>query len=135
MATMLNSRLNFRTFSNVINGKLESTTQTRHGINPATVKPNPEVPLSTIVDIDVAVAAAKVAFQGWSATPYSRRQAAIRGFADALEEEKEGFAEMLTAEQGKPVSSCMAKQEPILSLTHMRSSNLLVSKSRRESTG
>lgn len=98
------SGLDFTTFSNVIDGKLSSTSETRHGINPATDKPNPEVPVSTPEDVDRAVAAAKKAFKGWAKTSYSDRQKAVLAFADGLEKEKDAFAQLLSKEQGKPVS-------------------------------
>jgi acyl-CoA reductase-like NAD-dependent aldehyde dehydrogenase len=95
--------LDFTSFSNIIDGKLSSTSQTRHGINPATGKPNLAVPVSTEEDVDMAVAAGKKAFKSWRRTPYAQRQKAVLEFADALEQEKEKFAEMLVQEQGKPV--------------------------------
>ena len=95
--------LDWTTFHNVIDGKLESTKKTRHSINPATGKPNPEVPLSTPEDVDKAMNAAKKAFRGWADTPYAKRQEALLAYADGIEAETEGFAKMLTQEQGKPV--------------------------------
>lgn len=97
--------LDFTTFSNVIDGKLSSTKETRHGINPATAKPNPEVPVSTREDVDKAVEAAQKAFKPWAKVSYDDRRKAVLAFADALEKEKEGFAKMLVQEQGKPVRS------------------------------
>ncbi|EXJ73244.1 aldehyde dehydrogenase (NAD+) [Cladophialophora psammophila CBS 110553] len=102
-ATSSSGSLDFTTFSNVIDGKLTSTEKTRHGINPATGKPNPEVPVSTPDDVDKAVAAGKKAFKAWAKTPYAERQKAMLAFADAMEKEKDGFAKMLTQEQGKPL--------------------------------
>lgn len=95
----------FGEYFNVIDGKLSSTSETRHGINPATGKPLPEVPVSTQQDVDAAVDAAKKAFKTWSKVPYSERQQACRDFADALEKHADDFAKLLTQEQGKPVSS------------------------------
>ncbi|EXJ59878.1 NAD-dependent aldehyde dehydrogenase [Cladophialophora yegresii CBS 114405] len=95
--------LDFTTFSNVIDGKLSSTQKTRHGINPATGKPNYEVPVSAPEDVDRAMAAAKRACKPWAKTPYAERQKAVNAFADALEQEKDGFAKLLTQEQGKPL--------------------------------
>ena len=95
--------LDFTTFSNVIDGKLSSTKETRHGVNPATGKPNPEVPVSTPEDVDRAVEAAQKAFKPWSKVSYEDRRKAVLAFADALEKEKESFAKMLVQEQGKPV--------------------------------
>lgn len=55
--------LDFSTFYNVIDGKLSPTKETRHGINPATEEPNPEVPVSTPKDVDRAVEAGQRAFR------------------------------------------------------------------------
>jgi acyl-CoA reductase-like NAD-dependent aldehyde dehydrogenase len=93
----------FNGFYNTINGKSTSTEKTRHGINPATGKPNPEVPVSTQKDVDDAVAAAKEAFKSWSKVPWEERKKAILAFADALEAHTEDFAKLLTQEQGKPL--------------------------------
>ncbi|KIX10526.1 uncharacterized protein Z518_01609 [Rhinocladiella mackenziei CBS 650.93] len=92
----------FNGFYNTINGKLTTTEKTRHGINPATGKPNPEVPVSTPKDVDDAVAAAKAAFKTWSKVPYEERKRAVLAFADALEKHADNFGKMLTQEQGKP---------------------------------
>ena len=99
----IDTGLDWTKYHNVINGKLTSTSKTHHGINPAIGKPNPEVPISTQDDVDNAMTAAVEAVKGWSQTPYAERQKAVLAFADALAAEKEGFAEMLTKEQGKPV--------------------------------
>lgn len=99
--------LDWTTFYNTINGQLESTAKTRHSINPATGEPGPEVPLSTREDVDRAVAAAKVAFKTWSLVPWNERRDAILAFSKAIQDEQEGFSQMLTKEQGKPVEhSC-----------------------------
>ena len=94
----------FGEYFNTIDGKLSSTQQTRHGVNPATGKPNPEVPVSTREDVDAAISAAKKAFKTWSKVPYAERQQALNKFADALEKNADDFAKLLTQEQGKPVS-------------------------------
>ncbi|KAL3489621.1 Aldehyde/histidinol dehydrogenase [Aspergillus germanicus] len=94
----------FEDFQNIINGKKSSTAETRHGINPATAKPNPEVPISTQTDVDNAVAAAQKAFKTWYEVPLAERADALRAFADGLEPYAEDFAKLLTQEQGKPLS-------------------------------
>lgn len=103
MAPDINPALGFDSFYNIINGKCTTTPTTRHGINPATEKANPAVPLSQDQDVDDAVQGAKVAFPSWSATDYSTRRQAILAFAEALTREREGFAKLLTMEQGKSV--------------------------------
>jgi len=97
------AKVTFDAFHNVINGKLVSTSQTRHGINPATKKPLPEVPVATQQDVDTAVKAAKEAFVGWSRTSIEDRRAALLKFADAFKAQADDFGKMLTTEQGKPV--------------------------------
>lgn len=94
-------------FSNTINGKLvpASDGATRHGINPATKKPNPEVPVATKKDLDDAVAAGRAAFKKWQKTTVQERKDAILKYADAVKSHQEEFAQLLTMEQGKPVSS------------------------------
>ena len=101
--TSSSGALDFTTFSNVIDGQLVSTEKTRHGINPATAKPNPEVPVATREDVDRVMAAAKKAAKPWAKVPYAERQKAVFAFADAIEKEKDGFAKLLTQEQGKPI--------------------------------
>ncbi|OQU95929.1 hypothetical protein CLAIMM_02084 [Cladophialophora immunda] len=93
----------FSGFYNTINGKSTKTETTRHGINPATGKANPDVPVSTLKDVDDAVAAAKDAFETWSKTPWEERKKAVLEFADRLEEHTNDFAKLLTQEQGKPI--------------------------------
>jgi acyl-CoA reductase-like NAD-dependent aldehyde dehydrogenase len=69
MAISSYKSLDYTTFHNVINGELKGTPTSRHGINPATETPNPEVPVSTAEDVDAAIRSAKGAFPGWAATP------------------------------------------------------------------
>lgn len=90
-------------YYNVINGKLETTQETRCSINPATEENNSPVPVSTKGDVDRAMEAAQAAFKIWSKVPYTERRKALLEFADAVEGEKEGFSELLVREQGKPV--------------------------------
>ena len=95
--------LDWSKYHNVIDGKLTTTPKTRHGINPANGKPNPEVPVSTQEDVESAMSAAKRAHKNWAKTPYAERRKAMLGYADALEVEHQAFSSMLTQEQGKPV--------------------------------
>lgn len=96
-----NKRL--QTYRNVINNELSSTSTTRHSINPATSQPNPEVPVSTQQDVDLAVKSARDAFNKWSKTSFAERRAALAAYADAIEANADAFAKTLTMEQGKPL--------------------------------
>lgn len=75
----MGSDIDFTTFHNVIGGKLSSKEQTRHGINPATGEPNPDVPVSTRADVDRAVQAGIAAFKSRSKTPYEERKKSSPG--------------------------------------------------------
>lgn len=96
-----NTRL--QTYRNVINNELSSTSTTRHSINPATSQPNPEVPVSTQQDVDLAVKSARDAFNKWSKTSFAERRAVLAAYADAIEANADAFAKTLTMEQGKPL--------------------------------
>ncbi len=96
-------KLDWTQFYNTIDGKLESTAKTRHGILPATGEPGPEVPLSTPDDVERAMRASKAAFENWSTVAWDQRRDALLAFADGLQAEHEAFSQMLTKEQGKPV--------------------------------
>jgi acyl-CoA reductase-like NAD-dependent aldehyde dehydrogenase len=97
--------LSWTKFFNVIDGKLETTKESRWGINPANEQNNPPVPVASREDVDRAMKAAEKAFKPWAAVPYAERQKAVLSFADGLEAEKEAFSKFLTQEQGKPASS------------------------------
>jgi hypothetical protein len=96
-------------FYNSIDGQLKTTKTTQRGINPGTEKPNPEVPVATIQDVDDAVGAARSAFKTWSKQSYAERRDTIHRFADAVESYQEGFAGLLNQEQGKPVSFALCQ--------------------------
>ncbi|ODM15620.1 hypothetical protein SI65_08854 [Aspergillus cristatus] len=92
------------TFRNVINNELTTTAEIRHGINPATAQPNPPLPVATREDLNRAVDAAQQAFKKWSKTTFEQRRAALHAYADAIEENKDALAAILTMEQGKPLT-------------------------------
>ncbi|KAJ5773737.1 hypothetical protein N7457_008633 [Penicillium paradoxum] len=103
--------LDFSTFHNVINNELTTTSETRHGINPANTKPNPPVPVSTQDDLDKAVKAARDAFKGWAKTSFDERRKALHAYADAIQANIDGFAQILTMEQGKPLTQASTEIE------------------------
>ncbi|KAF2420191.1 aldehyde dehydrogenase [Tothia fuscella] len=95
--------LDFKSFSNTINGKLVGTKKTQHNINPSTLEANPEVPIVSEEEVNEAVNYAIAAGEKWAEVPVKERQAAVVKFADALASYKDDFASMLTKEQGKPL--------------------------------
>ncbi|CAG7990882.1 unnamed protein product [Penicillium nalgiovense] len=88
----------------IINGKSSPTEVTRHGLNPATLETLPEVPVATPECLDKAADAAKAAFKIWSATPYEDRKKAVLAYADAIDQYRDEFRDLLITEQGKPAT-------------------------------
>ncbi|KAK7582065.1 hypothetical protein V3481_014134 [Fusarium oxysporum f. sp. vasinfectum] len=109
MAANTNSQLRFTEFYNIIDGKLETTRETVHGINPSTLEKLAPLPLSTPEDVDRAVRAARKASEVWAGVPYRERQNIIAKFADGIEAIGESLAPLLVKEQGK--SLAMAQME------------------------
>src|SRR5450432_3272948 len=88
---------------NFIDGKpTESTTQ-RWGevYDPSLGAVASHVPMSTSADVEAAVAAARRAFDGWSATPALRRARVLFRFKALLDEHLDELAGLLTAEHSK----------------------------------
>lgn len=63
-----------------------------------------DVPVATQKDLDDAVAASKSAFTAWSKLSHDERSKLVKDFANALEQHKAEFTELLYRETGKPVS-------------------------------
>jgi succinate-semialdehyde dehydrogenase/glutarate-semialdehyde dehydrogenase len=61
------------------------------------------VPAASREDVDLAVKAAQAALPGWADTSPDDRAALIRKGLHKVEEQSKAIAELLTAEQGKPV--------------------------------
>ncbi|NEJ11310.1 aldehyde dehydrogenase family protein, partial [Rhizobium leguminosarum] len=70
--------------------------------NPSTGEVVGQMPLATAADLDLAVAAASVAFRTWSQASEEERQAACRAIAEKIAANGEELARLLTLEQGKP---------------------------------
>ncbi|KAI0904868.1 aldehyde dehydrogenase-like protein [Ustulina deusta] len=96
-------QVDFTTFNNVIGGELcnSSSGATRFAVNPATLEQNPQVPISTLEDVNRAIHLAQNATKAWANTSWSERQHALKGYTDAFEAYIELFARMLVKEQGK----------------------------------
>ncbi|KAJ0423055.1 Aldehyde/histidinol dehydrogenase [Aspergillus carlsbadensis] len=96
-------KLNFDSFVHIIDGKPRSSANTRHGLNPANRQAKAEVPVATEQDLDDAVTAAKTAFKKWRRVPYEDRKKAVLAYADAIDELRGEFRDLLISEQGKPL--------------------------------
>lgn len=83
--------------------------------NPATGEKIAEVALGDARDIDLAVAAARRAFDGpWSRFRPAERQAVMLRLAELIEREFDDLALIDTLEMGKPISGTMAGKSMII---------------------
>jgi acyl-CoA reductase-like NAD-dependent aldehyde dehydrogenase len=78
-------------------------------INPATGKRFATCARADNVQLDLAVAAARKAFDSWSKTTFESRSQALLRIADALEARAAEFGRLLTQEQGKPLAHAIGE--------------------------
>ncbi|MGH2544250.1 MAG: aldehyde dehydrogenase family protein, partial [Ardenticatenaceae bacterium] len=83
-------------------------------INPATEEVIEHVPEAGPEDVDVAVGAARRAFQGWSRTDPDEKARILRDGIARIKAEGKEIAELLTREQGKPLSEAMGELHHLL---------------------
>lgn len=89
----------------MINNELTSTPQTRHGIDPSTEEPLPEVPVSGKPEVDRAVAAAKAALPAWRSLSWDERESYLLKLADAIEANSDDFRDLDVADTGKALQT------------------------------
>lgn len=77
--------------------------------NPATEEPLGEVPLSGPDEVSRAVEAARRALPAWQALGFEGRARYLLRLRDALRDDFEAFAELLSKENGKPVPEAMGE--------------------------
>jgi malonate-semialdehyde dehydrogenase (acetylating)/methylmalonate-semialdehyde dehydrogenase len=94
-----------RKLQNFVDGKLIDSATSRFGsvYDPALGVEASQVPMSTAADVDSAVAVAKRAFEGWSATPPVRRARVMFELKRQLDEHLDELSALITAEHGKVV--------------------------------
>jgi acyl-CoA reductase-like NAD-dependent aldehyde dehydrogenase len=102
-----------------IAGKLVESNDSFDVINPATGEVFAQAPSATAEQLDEAIAAARAAFNGWSALGYDERQDYLNAYADALQACRDELARLLTQEQGKPLKT-MAEPEVDQSIAWIR---------------
>lgn len=90
-------------FKLLIGGKLVDGEKSSPVLNPATEENVADCPRGSEGQLNEAVAAAKAAFPGWSATPIDERKKVVSAIADAIEANADDIARILTQEQGKPL--------------------------------
>jgi len=98
-----------RTLENFIDGAFRPPADgaTEPVLNPATGEEIAQAPLSSAADVDVAVGAARRAFEAWSQTTPAERATALLKIADAIEEHGEELAREEAINAGKPYLSML----------------------------
>ncbi len=96
---------------NYVNGQWvdSKTDKTKAVINPATGEILALTPLSTKEETLDAIKAANDAFPNWRKTPAQSRIRYLYDFREALEENFEELAEILTLEHGKPIDEAIGE--------------------------
>lgn len=95
----------------IINGQAVATNQTFEVVNPSTGAATGAAPKASLAQLDEAVSAAQTAFETWSKTDDGTRQRACIAIADALRDNAEELAQLLTLEQGKPLNGMGSRFE------------------------
>lgn len=99
------------TLKNYINGEWveAKSVKTEKVINPATGEVLAEVPYSSKDDLELAVNAAKDAFQTWSQVSVPKRARILFKYQQLLVEQWEELARLITIENGKSLSEAMGE--------------------------
>ncbi|MCF5065741.1 aldehyde dehydrogenase family protein [Pseudomonas syringae] len=95
-------------------------------VNPATEEVVAQVARGSAADVDRAVAAARAAFAGWSATPAESRAKVLGKIYELILERKEQLAQAVSLEMGAAISFARAMQVP-LAAEHVRVARDLLS--------
>lgn len=94
------------------------TGQSDEIVAPATGAVIAEVARATVADVDSAVDAASAAFRGWSHTTPGERATALLKLAERLDGVREEFAQLESANVGKPIG--LAREEMEMIVDHLR---------------
>ncbi|NMT62114.1 aldehyde dehydrogenase family protein [Marinobacter orientalis] len=93
-----------KTYTNSVNGQSVEAADHQEIFNPATGDSLGLAPLSTESDVGSAVDAARLAQPGWATISDQERRDTVARVAQVLEDNSEYLAELITREQGKPLS-------------------------------
>jgi acyl-CoA reductase-like NAD-dependent aldehyde dehydrogenase len=91
-------------FQHLINGEMTGSESSFEVINPASATAFARCPAASRAQLDAAVSAASRAFNSWQLTSFEERRALIKRMAEMLRAQQDSLAELLTREQGKPLS-------------------------------
>jgi acyl-CoA reductase-like NAD-dependent aldehyde dehydrogenase len=98
-------------FRQLIDGQLVAGASTQDVVDPATGQVIAHSPVADRSQVDDAVAAATAAFQTWKHTSVADRAAAVKRFADLIEERRDDIARTIVLENGKPLAAAEADVE------------------------
>ena len=98
------------------------TDKTLNVVSPLNGEQLSTVPLSTAMDLDNAVAAAKKAFPTWSRTPIKERVQVFFRYKTLLEKNLKELAELCSEENGKTYGESVAEIEKCIELTEFATS-------------
>lgn len=96
-------------FSLLIDGELVGGDELLDVVDPALGRVFARAPAASRAQLDDAVRASRKAFETWRATSYADRAELVGKFSQALREHQDELAELLTREQGKPLSQSVAE--------------------------
>jgi acyl-CoA reductase-like NAD-dependent aldehyde dehydrogenase len=96
-------------FALLIDGKLEQSAHHLDVIDPALGTVFARCPAAHRLELDRAVAAARRAFPAWRARSFTERAALVKKLSQQLRAKQSELAELLTREQGKPLSQSIAE--------------------------
>ncbi len=101
---------------NLIDGKFVGPVEGRREevVNPATEEVIARAPLSTQADVDLAVKAARKAFESWGFTTPAERSERLLALADGIEARAGEIADLESADAGKPRSAFLEDEIPFM---------------------
>jgi betaine-aldehyde dehydrogenase len=103
------------TLNNFVDGAfVDADGDTEPVLNPATGEELARAPLSTQADVDRAVAAARRAFDSYSATTPAERQALLLRLADVIEDNADELADIEARNAGKPLTAFKDDEIPFM---------------------
>lgn len=87
------------------------TGESRDILNPATGELVGKAPVHNVATLDAAIDAAEKAQPAWAALGHAKRSEILNKAADAIDENAEALAQLLSREQGKPLNGPNARFE------------------------
>jgi len=116
--------MKYPAIKNFINGKFvnSSNSRTMDVISPIDGNQLSTVPMSSSIDLNEAVAAAKTAFTSWSKTPIKDRVQVFFKYKTLLEKNLKELATLCSEENGKTYSESVAEIEKCIELTEFATS-------------